>query len=187
MSHEAKRQKVEFVLSLLRKGLATSAIYAKTCEKWGKIPNRTIDTYIEAAKALLQAEHANILHKVDESIAERANAIVGDIWGKYEIVADLQNEISELKALIKKGYIYRAFTVTDEESGVEDVIEIKEGFGVAEIEKLNKLCDSKRNEICKLLGYYSPDKVEQIVSEIKVAREMTPEERKKKIQELENM
>jgi len=187
MSHEAKRQKVQFVLSLLRKGLATSDIFRDFQGKWGKTSVKTIECYITEARASLQAEHANILHKVDESIAERANAIVGDIWGKYEIVADLQNEISELKALIKKGYIYRAFTVIDETSGVEDVIEIKEGFGVAEIEKLNKLCDAKRNEICKLLGYYSPEKVEQITSEIKTARDMTPEERRKKIEELEKM
>lgn len=184
MSHEIKRQKVEYVLSLLRNGMGTSAIYAKMCEKWGKLSTRTIDNYIEEARWLIQAEHKEISSKVIESIQTQAKTIVASVIGKYEIVHKLQKDVEELELLIEQGYIYRRIVI-DVDEDTQDVIEKKEGFGVAEIEKLHKAKDAKIAKICELLGYYGDDKKEEEQDEVITAKSLTREELQERIKNLE--
>ena len=184
MSHEAKRQKVEFVLALLRKGVSKADILGKFAEKWVNVPKKTFDNYVEEARSLMQAEHKEISSKVIESIQSQAKTIVASVISKYEIVHKLQKDVEELELLIEQGYIYRRIVI-DTGDDTEDVIEKKEGFGVAEIEKLHKAKDAKIAKICDLLGYYGEDKKEEITDEVVTAKSLTREELQERIKNLE--
>lgn len=184
MSHEAKRQKVEFVLALLRKGVSTSDILRDIQVKWGNIPKKTVENYITEARTLLEAEHKEISSNVIESIQKQAKTIVASVISKYEIVHKLQKDVEELELLIEQGYIYRRIII-DVDEDTQDVIEKKEGFGVAEIEKLHKAKDAKIAKICDLLGYYGEDKEQQHTDEVITAKSLTREELQERIKNLE--
>ena len=141
-------------------------------ERWGWV-------YYSAAKERYEARYGKINEKIDEHIESISNAIKSSLLSRYEHVAQLEQEIKEIQAILDAGYIAKVITIN---GAKHEKIEI---LATKEIKQLEDLKDRKRSEIFKVLGYYEKQTVHiETGAEILTAKGLTDAEKSKMIEKI---
>jgi hypothetical protein len=107
-------------------------IYKKVFNKWSEIK---------------QNADAEVLYEQSKIQAKKVKKC------KVDHIIELENEIDEVKEILKAGYIIRKITKPDGEE-----VKINEIFGSYALHKIHNIIDGKRQELFKLQGMYAPIK-----------------------------
>ena len=88
-------------------------------ERWGWV-------YYSAAKERYEARYGKINEKIDEHIESISNAIKSSLLSRYEHVAQLEQEIKEIQAILDAGYIAKVITINGAKHEKIEILATKE-------------------------------------------------------------